>query len=237
MSKQDPASMIESLLKRAKASPVESPTQNEEGAIDAIGELVLSFLLWEAPLTRARSAYKRLMDSVLNHNDLRVTRVEDITQILGKTYPLAQERTERMLIALETIFAREYTVSLDNAKTLGKREGRKYLESIDDTPPFVSARTSLVAFGSHAVPLDERTMARLIEAEVFEEGTTIESAQGSLERQVKAADALDFHQRMVDWMDKPAGASGRKKTTKKAPATPAHSKKKTTKKPASGRKG
>lgn len=218
MSKQDPASTIESLLKRAKATPVESPAITDGGA-DPVGELVFSFLLWEAPFTRARAAFKRVTDATLDHNDLRVTRPDDLADMLGKTYPLVTERCERLLYALDQIYRREYRVVLDGAIALGKREGRKYLESIDDVPPFVSARTSLVAMGSHAVPLDERTLSRLIETEVFEAGTTLESAQGTLERRVKASDAQEFHERMVDWMDKPASAPRRttkKKTKKKA---------------------
>lgn len=224
MSKQDHAATINTLMKRAKAAPAESPIEGS----DAIAELVFSFLLWEAPFTRARTAYKRLADSVINHNDLRVTRIDDVAGILGKTYPMALERSERLNLALEEIYRREYAVSLDNAAALGKREGRKYLESIDDTPPFVSARTSLVAFGSHAVPLDDRTMARLLEHDVFEEGTATEQAIGTLERAVKASDAPEFHARMVSWMDGPAGATTRKKTTKKSsPARAKTTKKKT----------
>ncbi|GAB4544943.1 MAG: hypothetical protein Tsb0013_02420 [Phycisphaerales bacterium] len=234
MSKQDPATTIGTLMKRAKAKPVESPAQSADGRTDPIAELTLSFLMWEAPFTRARTAFKRVMDHAIDHNDLRVTRPEDLAGILGKTYPLALERCERLHTALEAVFAREYAVTLDNAMALGKRDGRKYLESIEDMPPYVAARTCLVAFGSHAVPLDDRTLARLIETGVFEDGTTIEVAQGVLERAVKATDALDFHQRMTDWMDKPAAAAGRKKTTKKAPASTR--KKTSTKKTASGRK-
>ncbi|MEM1423005.1 MAG: hypothetical protein AAGH64_03280 [Planctomycetota bacterium] len=230
MSKQDPASTIASLMHRAKAKPVESPALNADGASDAIGELVFSFLLWEAPFTRARSAFKRVSDHAIDHNDLRVTRNEDLAGILGKTYPLALERCERLHIALEAIYAREYSVSLENARTLGKREGRKYLESIEDMPPFVAARTSLVALGSHAIPVDERTLARLIESGVYAEGTGIAEAQGSLERAVKAADAAEFHARMVDWLDKPAGGATRKKTSKKT------AKQTTKKKTASGRR-
>ena len=226
MSKKDPAQTLASVMKRAKAKPVESPALTEEGLVDPIAELTLSFLLWEAPFTRARTAYKRVADHAIDHNDLRVTRPEDLAAILGKTYPLALERCERLHLSLEAVYAREYAVSLDNAQSLGKREGRKYLESIDDMPAYVAARTSLVAFGSHAVPVDERTLARLIDAGVFDEGTTVAEAQGSLERAVKAADAADFHGRMTDWLDKPAGGATRKKTSKKT----------TKKKAAGGRK-
>jgi hypothetical protein len=213
VSKTDPASLLQTQLRRAKAQRATSP------APEGDAELVFSFLLWEAPFTRARSAFKRLTDHVIDHNDLRVTYASDIAQILGKTYPLAHERAERLLFALETIYRREYAVTLEGAAAKGKREARKYLESIDDMPPFVSARVGLIAFGAHGAPVDERTLARLIESGVIEEGTTPEQASGALERAIKATDALEIHERVVDWLDKPGAAPGRKKTSKKTPAT------------------
>ncbi len=236
MSKTDTASQLNAILKRAKAQPADSPAPGD----DPVAELVYSFLLWEAPASRARAAYKRITDAVVSHNDLRVTLISDLVELLGKTYPLAVQRAERLHIALEALYAREYKVTLDGALALGKRDGRKYLETIDHMPPFVAGRVALIALGAHAAPVDERLLTRLIEASVFPEGTTADEASASLERAVKAADGLGTHQRLIAWLEeaapaKPAAGTKSKKKSAKKTTKKAATKKSTSKK-ASGKK-
>ena len=48
--------------------------------------------------------------------------------------------------------------------------------------PFVAARTALIAAGSHAVPVDERTLRLLVKSGVVDADATIDSASQTMSR-------------------------------------------------------
>jgi len=164
-------------------------------------ELIYSFLLWEGITPRANAALKRITDAMADVNELRVTRVEGLVGLIGKTYPYAEERAERLLLVLDDVYKREHAVSLDHCVSMSKREGRKYLDSLDAIPPFVAARTALYALEAHAVPLDDRTLDKLIDAGLIEEDATVEKSIAKLERIVKSGDGPAVHELLQAWAE------------------------------------
>jgi len=217
---KDIGALMKRLLGKHKVEP--SPVVGE----DPIDELVWSFLLWDAPWSKAENALRRLHTAVVDVNELRVCLPSELTEILGERYPKVSERALRIRATLNDIFMREHEVSLARLKDMPKRDARKYLESLEGAPQFVTARVVLVGLGAHATPVDDRVLSRLIEDGVFEEGTAAEQAAALLERHVKATDGLEAHHAMLAWADSPskggrskATRSAKKKTTKKASTT------------------
>lgn len=177
-------------------------------------EFVLAFLVWEAPTARAEAALKRLLDSAIDINELRVTRVEDLAAIIGKTYPASEERSERLWLAMNDLYKKEHAVSLDRIVAMNKRDARKYLDDLDGMLPFISARIALLAIDAHAVPIDQRTL-ELLEAEGYiEEDCTIEKAIGKLERHIKSTEAIEAHLLLQQWAENEGDAPASKKRSK-----------------------
>jgi hypothetical protein len=170
-------------------------------------EFIVSFLTWEGPVQRADPALKRLIDGSIDLNELRVTRPEDLVSIIGKTYPNAEERAERLHLALNDLYVREHAVTLDRVIAMSKRDGRKYVEELEGMLPYISARIALVALDTHAIPIDDRTLDLLIAEGVVEEGSTIEKAVGKLERHIKSTDAMEAHLLFQQWAETEAGAT------------------------------
>lgn len=217
-----------------KAGPLESDPFFEEER-SGIEQLIYAFLLWETTRQRANAAFKRITESFVDYNDLRVARPHDLAESLGKTYPLAEERSVRMLTALNEIYLREYEVSIDNILSGSKREAKKYLDSLEGMSPFVAARVMLYGAGAHAIPVDERLLKVLTSLGVFEEDTELEEAASAIERAIKAADgqsAADRLQQLSDLGSKVAKSSSSKKTSKKT--TKKSTKKKSSKRASSG---
>jgi len=229
-SSDDVAKALNSVLKKVGAPEADPFFEQERNGVE---QLVYGFLLWESTTARANAAYKRLADTFVDFNDLRVAKPRHITEALGKTYPLAEERAVRLLAALNEIYIREYEVSLENALSGGKREAKKYIDSLEGMTPFVSARITLYGAGVHAVPVDQRVLDMLIAQGVFEEGTTVDDACATLDRAVRAADGksvADKLQSMSDAGPKAVGGkskSGTKKTTKKRSSGKKKTKRKT----------
>ncbi len=190
MSAIEQASAFQQVVDHLKATYEPAPATTD---LEPIRQLVYSFLLWDCTTSRADNAFKRIEETYVDMNDLRVSRAEEIMDVLGKTYPAAEERVARIKASLRDIYLREHAVSLVTVREGGKREARKYVDSLDGMHPYVSARVCLLGMDCHAVPIEERLLSKLIKAGVFEADTPLDKAAGTIERHVKASDGLETY--------------------------------------------
>lgn len=193
----DHAKATAALLKKLRSNYTPPETARRE----PLEEFLFSFLLWEATASKAEAATKRILASIVDFNELRVCRPPELLALLGKNYPRSEERALRLRASLQDMYLREYEVSLAPALAMHKRDARKYIESISGLPQFVAARLLLTAFEAHAIPVDDRTLHKLIAAEVLEPGSDIAKAAGVLERHIKAEDALSAHALLQAWSE------------------------------------
>ena len=224
-------------LKRllSKAKNAENPFP---GVTDATQVLIQSFLVWEWNGSRASSTWARMVEDVTDLNELRVTVVDDYLEYFGGGCPRAEERADRLRATLRGVFHREHSTDLSGPAGGPKKEFREYLDSLEGMTPFVAARTALIAAGSHAVPVDERTLRLLVKSGVVDADATIDSASQTMSRLVTAAQGLDTHlalqmlsekERATPVMDLP-GTVAEEPSSKKSKSS--SSKKKATAKPA-----
>ncbi len=190
----------ENLAALLKTLPeVSTPELPDSG--DPVAVLILSFLMWECNTTDAVAAYERLIDQVVDFNDLRACMPNETAEYLGEGYPLAGERCRRLRAALRSIFLREHAVSLDRLLGAGKREVKKDVESLDGMVPYVSSRVMLLAFDAHAVPADELLRELLIEAGAAEPDADVVELSSWLGRNIKASDSRAAHFKLQAWVD------------------------------------
>jgi endonuclease III len=206
---QDGAKKFAGLLRKLKKSPLPEPDQST----DAVEVLIKSFLIWDSTTSKASGAYKRIMERVVDYNDLRVTMSHEIVEWIGPRYPRAQERCQRIRAALQHTYKREHAVSLDRLHSLGRREVKHYLRSLDGISPYVADRVTLLCFEAHCVPVDERLRKALITAAVCDDTVTVNDLSSWLARQVKAANSTETHYVLQAWTDRP-GSVSKKKTAK-----------------------
>lgn len=217
----DHAKSLRSLVRTLKGSYEADASLAERSALE---ELVYAFLLWEAPSVKADAAYKRLVHQMVDMNELRVCRWSEVASIIGKTYPLVEERSQRLKASLHELYLREYAVTLDKCAALSKRDARKYLDTLEGMTPFVAARVVLTRLGGHAIPVDERLLGRLVAEEVVEPDFDCAKAEGVLERNIKADDALEMHLLLQAWCDDPASEPKKSRVKKPEAEEPASAK-------------
>ena len=206
MSTQEMPKELATLLKHLRAEyPDALESVAEPAPIDAaeplLGHFVRSFLLWESTGPKAALALKRIEQSVVDFNELRVCMPGEMVRVMGERYPRADERARRMRTALNAIYTREHKVSLERLAEMSKRESREYLETLDGTPRFVAARVSLVGLAGHMAPVDSRLLKRLIERNIVEADSTPETAAAALERKIRAAEMPECYALMQAWAD------------------------------------
>ncbi len=191
------AGIVEPRLKDAPSSVPESlPDQG-----DPVAVLVQSTLMWNAGTEKAAAAYEKIRKSFVDWNELRVSMADEVVGVIGPRYPEADERCRRLRAMLRNLYLREHEMSFASAEAAGKRSIRKYLESLQGMLPYVAERTLLVAFGGHALPVDEPLRLRLVEAGVIEPDEDAAAASAVMLRHVKASDALRTHLALQAWID------------------------------------
>ncbi|HWB19271.1 MAG TPA: hypothetical protein VG711_03145 [Phycisphaerales bacterium] len=188
-----------SLMKSIDGAGAPEPSEDTSG--DPIGTLVFSFLLWESTTDKAMAAREKILQNVVDFNDLRVCMPEEIVSWIGARYPLAMERCQRLRTVLRAIFAREHAMTLESVSKGGKREAKKYIESIDGMVPYVAARVLLLAFDTHAVPADEQLRQKLRKAAVCDDTVTVEDLANWLTHHIKAGKGVAAHHALQAWVE------------------------------------
>lgn len=206
------AKKLNALLR--KIGEVEPPQL--PGSDTPVGVLVMSMLLWESTADKAVAAYDRLLDSLVDFNDLRVCMPHETLELIGPRYPRALDRCQRLRAVLRNIYLREHAVSLDKIAAGGKRDAKKYVESLDGIVPYAAARVLLLSFDTHGIPVDDQLRIGLIDAEVSDASVEIPELATWLGTQVKAGEGAAVHHALQSWVDKSAGKSA--STTERKPS-------------------
>ena len=206
----------------------------------ATGEVIYSYLLWNATTKQAKTAYKKLINASVDLNEIRVNVVSETVELIGANYPQAFERAKRLRAVLNAIYLREHSLEVSSLDGAGKREIREYYETLNGITPFVCNRVIAVQYGVAAMPVDDRTLAALITNNLIHEDADIEETISWLGRQVKADEVCDVHARIHAWVSLQPLRTISNPTTKKVPkkttATSGNGKKKTAKKTATKKK-
>ncbi len=213
-----------SLFKKMPAAP-DAPPQR-----DPVTQMVVAFLQWEATRKQGESAFRRIMESMVDNNDLRVSHAQQIAAIIGENYPRAEERVARMKDAMQEIYVREHAIHPQSIAEKSKKDIRAYFDSLPGMTSYVSACVLLLSYGAHVVPVDQK-LANLLKAQsVVDASATVEQIEGFLERYFKSGEALDAHLRLQAWGDESTRRPAKPEKPKK-PAKPAKAKAKAAAKP------
>src|SRR5213078_2232582 len=130
-------------------------------AQDALRALVSTAMSFDVPDTKADDAMKAIEKEFVDLNELRVATDLEIHELLGVRYPDIERRVAMITQALNYIFEREHTLSLDRLKTISKRDARQFVRELPNIHPFVEAYVMLFGFDGHAFPVDEQTIEML----------------------------------------------------------------------------
>ena len=191
------AKKLNALLKKiGDVTPPEFPSPTEPVAV-----LVMSMLMWESTTDKALAAYARLMEHVVDFNDLRVCMPHETMDIIGSRYPRVLDRCQRLRAILRNIYLREHAVSLDGLSDTGKRDAKKYIESLEGIVPFAASRVLLLSFQTHGVPVDDQLRTQLIEAEASDSSLEIPELSSWLSAQIRAEEGVAAHYALQSWVD------------------------------------
>jgi len=194
-------------LKR-ESSKVQQAIYDEP--VDAIVYAILSENMSE---TAVQSAIKKFADYFVDLNDLRVSRDEEIIEVLGEDTPVTRQMAATVTATLMAIFNEYHTVSLKALRKIGKRPAKQALEKLDGTSRFVVNYCMLTALQGHAIPLTNKMIEYLKSNELVDPNADEQEIEGFLTRQISAKDGYEFYALLRH--ESELSVTARKRKTKK----------------------
>lgn len=153
---------------------------------DPTTELIMASLAQRTTESRARYALSRLQSCFADYNELRVSRPEDIADILGKTFPEAREVGRQITMLLRAVYDKRDHLDLSDLIGMGKREARQYLSELNGSSDYVTARVMLCSLKGHAFPVCDSMLAMLRTEGIVADAATLAEVQGFMERHIPA---------------------------------------------------
>ena len=141
----------------------------------------------------AQSAIKRFTGYFVGWNDLRVSRPEEIVEILGADTSVTRDIALALTGALGAVFDRYNTVSLKVLKKIGKRPARQTLEKMNGLSRFVVSYCMLTSLHGHAIPLTKKMIDYLRSKQLIHPDSDEQQIEGFLARQISAENASEFY--------------------------------------------
>jgi len=199
------AEELKSLWRRLQKQYQPPPRQ----AIEPLKALVRGAMSYDVSDARADEVMRLIDREFVDLNELRVATELEVQELLGTRYPDIERRVTMITQALNHIFEKEHTLSLQRLSQISKRDVRQFLRDLPDLHPFVEAYVMLYGFDAPAVPLDETMLAALRHHGAVEEQATLTEAQRFLEHHLKADECYAFYTclRMAAASSSPATAS------------------------------
>lgn len=139
------------------------------------------------------SAIKRFADYFVDLNDLRVSRTEEIVEVLGEDTQITKDTASTITQALRNIFDAYNSVSLMGLKKIGKRPARQILEKMDGISCFATNYCLLASLQSHTIPLTKNMIEFLRNNELVHPDADEQEIEGFLAKQIPAENAYEFY--------------------------------------------
>ena len=197
---------------------------------DPIDALICGIIGEHTSASVTLKAMKGFQGTFVDWNDLRVSRVEEIVEVLQEDTAATRAAAFALITALRAIFDEYHALSLQLLKKMGKRPAKQAIETLDGVGHFVVSYCMLTSLQGHAIPLTETMADYLKQNEIVDPDADASDIEGFLTRQVAAKNAYEFYSLLRRESESPKVAKKTKRTRKTTKATKAAKKTKKAKK-------
>jgi endonuclease III len=159
---------------------------------DPVDALIYGIVCEHRSESAAQRAMKKFRDSFVDWNDVRVSRVEEIAEVL-EGGDSSRATAAALTTALKTIFDEHHALTLMALKKQGKRPAKQVLDELRGISPFVVDYCMLTALDGHAIPLTANMASYLKDNGVVDPEADEAEIQGFLTRHIAAKDAYEFY--------------------------------------------
>jgi len=172
---------------RQTAPPAKSPETD-----DIVRCLAVSILGVGCSDAESERAVSRALKAMVEWNEIRVSTASEVNKATGNSIPNGTQRCRQLIDALQSIYDCENSVTLDRLAGMGRREARHYLEALAGVDEYSVASVLLWSLGGHAIPVNDKLLSSLRNADLVNPTADRAEVQAFLERHVNAASAKEF---------------------------------------------
>jgi endonuclease III len=177
---------VHTLLKRR----YKPKADRDAGRLSVLKAVVYGICHEDTTREQANQALSRFEDEFFDWNEVRVSSVEEIQEVLAGI-PHAEERAQRIRRFLRQLFNRTYGFSLDALAKKPLKEALKVLQTYEAfTSDFVTATVVQQALGGHAIPIDDATRRALERLGLSE--PSVPALRSVLERAIPKNRGVEF---------------------------------------------
>jgi len=187
---KDYSKKIQKLYRSLKRKYPNVQKVSHETVIDSIIYAIISAEMSEK---MTDSVIEKFADHFVDWNDLRVSRSEEIVEVIGKDNHAIMEIASTITRVLNSIFNEYHKVSLEGLKKIGKRPAKQALEQIEGTSRFVVDYCVLTSLGGHAIPLTNKMIKYLKTNELVDPDADERQIGGFLAKQISAKNGYEFY--------------------------------------------
>lgn len=139
----------------------------------------------------ATAAYERLRSSFHDFNEMRVSHVNELAELLDGV-PDKQVKAKRIVQILQFVFETTYSYDLEQMRRKPLKQATKQLSMIHGTNPYIVAGVVQRGLGGHAIGVDAKIAELLREIQFAAPEETPEQIQACLEQSIPKAKAAQF---------------------------------------------
>jgi endonuclease III len=169
-----------------KQFPVAAPKD-----YSVLDHVLLSAVQEGTGFCEAAAAYERLRASFHDFNEMRVSHVNELAELLDGI-PDKQAKAKRILQILQFVFETTYSYDLEQMRRKPLKQATKQLSMIHGTNPYIVAGVVQRGLGGHAIGVDSRIAELLREIQFAGPEETLEEIQASLEQLIPKAKGAQF---------------------------------------------
>lgn len=160
---------------------------------DSTRALLMGVLCNYASEQRAAAAMRKLMETSVDLNDLRVTPVADLVSSIGTDFPNVRQAAQEVMQVLNSVFNSLHHLDLSFLKGQAKKNVASFLQGLDGLTPHAAAFFRNRYLNQSEIPLDDNMVAYLQRSDCLPEGTSVDDAQKFIGDTFKDKDAQNFY--------------------------------------------
>lgn len=140
----------------------------------------------------ADQAFAALREKFFDWNEMRVSSLEEIVDVLNEFLPDGAARGQRLIEFLQDVFETTFSFDLEGLQKKGVKQAAKQLARYKGANDYAVSWVVQKSLGGHAIPLDASARRVLGRLGILEEGQDLEILRTSLEHQIPKPKGADF---------------------------------------------
>ncbi len=140
----------------------------------------------------ADQAFAAVRERFFDWNELRVSSLEEIADVLNEFVSDGEARGQRLIDFLQEVFETTFSFDLEGLQKKGLKQAAKQLARYQAANDYAISWVIQKSLGGHAIPLDAAALRVLRRLGILEDGQDLEILRTSLEHQIPKLKGADF---------------------------------------------